>query len=191
MGEPKPSMMIQGETFQSRAARIARDVFTSVTMVDRYEKTAGSGADDVLLEQPHEGDGPIFGIAAALRNSRSDKIWILAVDYPAITFDLLSYLGGTFARSGCRLLVPEWSGKMQMLCAGYSRELLPDLEKRIADGHYRLRNLIDPATTVVMGEKDLRRRFSGEPLLNVNTRDDYEELTRQGRIDAVGQTGPE
>jgi len=178
MGAPKSSLLLGKETFLSRTLRVAHEVFGEVLMIDRHSETIGRASADVLFEEPHPGDGPIFGIATALRHSASEKVWLLAVDYPEMTSELLFHLAGEFLRLPCDLLVPEWSGKMQMLCAGYSRALLPVIEKRIAESHFRLRNLIDPGTTCVIREDVLRARFSGEPLMNVNTREEYDLLRR-------------
>jgi molybdopterin-guanine dinucleotide biosynthesis protein A len=53
--------------------------------------------------------------------------------------------------------------------------LLPRIEERIARGALDLRGA---AETEIIAESELRSRFSGEPLLNVNTPEEWERAQR-------------
>jgi molybdopterin-guanine dinucleotide biosynthesis protein A len=63
-----------------------------------------------------------------------------------------------------------------MLCAAYSPVILPRFGPRVAAGQLNLRGLTDDIE--VIEEDDLRARFSGEPLMNVNTPVELEEAER-------------
>ena len=80
---------------------------------------------------------------------------------------MLRYLAKRFAESRAPLLAPRWSGKLQMLCGGYAPVLLPMIDERIAAGRFELRGLT--ADAEIIEEEELRARFAGEPLMNVNT----------------------
>jgi molybdopterin-guanine dinucleotide biosynthesis protein A len=146
MGRSKPEM------FLDRVVAAAREAFDEVIVVDRD------------FEGPHEGEGPVFGIKAALQHANRGRCFILAVDYPLITSDVLRYLR---ERGG----VPVWRGKLQPLCAVYDVALLPLIESRIAAGRFDVRGLVQD----IIEESELRARFAGEPLLNVNTPEDLQE----------------
>jgi len=145
------------ELFLDRVAAAARGAFDEVIVVDRE------------FEGEHEGEGPVFGIRAALQHARQGRCFILAVDYPLITTEVLAFLRD---RTG----VPVWRGYPQPLCAVYDTSLLPLVERRIANAQFDLRGLIAEAHAEIIEESELRTRFAGEPLLNVNTPHDLEEF---------------
>ena len=137
--------------FFDRVAAAARPVFDDVIAVDR-----------ALGDQ-----APIFGVARALRDA-GGRCFVLAVDYPLITSDVLRFLRD---RGG----VPLWNGVPQLLCAVWGAELLPALEARIAAGRFDLRGLVERD---MIEEAELRERFRGEPLMNVNTPEELEAAER-------------
>jgi len=145
------------ELFLDRVAAAARGAFDEVIVVDRE------------LEGPHEDEGPLFGIRAALQHAGQGSCFILAVDYPLITTEVFAFLRD---RTG----VPVWRGEPQPLCAVYDTALLPLVERRIAEKQFDLRGLIGEACAAIIEESELRTRFAGEPLLNVNTPHDLEEF---------------
>ena len=136
MGQSKTAL------FFDRVAAAARPVFDAVIALDWIE---GEKA-------------PIFGVARALRDA-SGQCFILAVDYPLITSDVLRFLRD---RGG----VPMWNGEPQLLCAVWDASLLPQIDARIAEGRFDLRGLNEQE---IIAEAELRQRFDGEPLMNVNT----------------------
>jgi molybdopterin-guanine dinucleotide biosynthesis protein A len=168
----RSSRMGQSKTtlFLDRIAAAARPVFEDVIAVQR----AGGDTTGIrtIFETPHEDEAPLFGIAQALEDAAAD-CFILAVDYPNITADVLRYLAD---RGG----VPVWNGKPQPLCARWSRALLPLVTHHLAAKRFDLRGLIAEAGVEMIAEADLRVRFAGEPLANVNTPADLEEAERHG-----------
>lgn len=159
MGMPKAAL------FLDRIVAAATPLFDDVVAVDR----AGGESAPIrtIFEEEHAGGGPIFGVVRALRDARADA-FILAVDYPLITSDVLRFLRDEHG-------VPEWQGRIQPLCAVWSVSSLPRLEARIAAGRYDLQPLAEQA---IIAESVLRARFPGEPLMNVNTPDELEAAER-------------
>lgn len=145
------------ELFLDRVAAAARGAFNEVIVVD------------CAFEGEHEGEGPVFGIRAALQHARQGRCFILAVDYPLITTEVLEFLRD-------RAAVPVWRDKPQPLCAVYDTSLLPLVERRITNSQFDVRGLIAEANVEIIEESELRTRFAGEPLLNVNTPHDLEEF---------------
>lgn len=155
------------ELFLDRVVAAASPVFDEVLAVNRHD--AEPLRIRTIFEDAHEGEGALFGIARALADARG-KCFIIAVDYPLITTELLQFLMLQFEESTAPALVPEWDGQAQPLCAGWDAELaLPLVERRLAAGERELRSLIADAGAVIIPEAELRARFSGEPLMNVNT----------------------
>lgn len=113
--------------FLERVAEAARPVFDELFAVQRHGGHAV--AIPTIFEEPHQDDGPIFGIRAALRHARA-RCFILAVDYPLITSDALRILRDD-GRVACG----------QPLCAVWDPAALPELEARIASGRRDLHGL--------------------------------------------------
>jgi len=153
------------ELFLEHVVAAARPVFDDVLAVHR----AGAASTNIrtIFEEPHEDEAAIFGVARALRDANG-KAFLLAVDYPLITADVLRYLAG---RGG----MPVWNGEPQPLCAVWDAALLPRIAERIAAHRYDLRTL---GGQEMIPESELRARFRGEPLLNVNTPEEWERAQR-------------
>jgi len=155
------------ELFLERIIAAASPVFEEVVAVQRPGGQAV--AIHTIFEEPHEHDGAIFGVARALRDV-SDQAFVLAVDYPMITAEVLRHVRD---RGG----VPIWDGRPQSLCAVWDMRTLPRIEERIARGQFDLHSLVDRE---MIPESELRARFPGEPLRNVNTLEEWEALRSNG-----------
>lgn len=164
------------EMFLDRVVSATSPVFDEVLAVNRHD--AEPLRIRTIFEDAHEGEGALFGIARALADARG-KCFIVAVDYPLITAELLHFLVLQFEESAAAALVPEWDGQPQFLCAGWDAELaLPIVERRLASGDCELRSLIAELGAVMIPESELRARFSGELLMNVNTPEQLAEAER-------------
>lgn len=169
------------ELFLERIIAASSPVFDEIVAVQR---SAGETvAIRTIFEEPHEEDGAIFGVARALRDIRERSLshgFVLAVDYPMITADVLRHLRD---RGG----VPIWDGRPQPLCAVWDARLLPRIEERIARGQFDLRqfdlrefDLHGVVDREMIPESELRARFEGEPLRNVNTLEEWEAVRSNG-----------
>lgn len=155
--------------FLDRVLAAVRPVFDPVIAVQR--PGGESVAIETIYERPHEHEAPAFGVARALEHAGAD-CFILAVDYPLVTADVLRYIESRFRKGDAALVAPRWNDKVQMLCAAYAHSLQSVLEERLAAGRFDLRGLAGRAE--ILDETELRTRFAGEPLLNVNTVEDWE-----------------
>jgi molybdopterin-guanine dinucleotide biosynthesis protein A len=167
----------KAELFLDRVARTAAEAFDSVIAVQRDGGVAASIT--TIFEHPHDDQAPVFGVARAIEHALA-PCFILGVDYPLITAEVLRHLRERFERSSALLVAPVWNGKTQMLCAGYSHELRARVEQRIAAKRYDLRGLADDAEADIVAEDELRAMFEGEPLMNVNTPEDLALTTGRG-----------
>jgi molybdopterin-guanine dinucleotide biosynthesis protein A len=169
MGTSKASL------FLDRVVAAARPVFEEVLAVQRSD---GEPLPlRTIFEEPHEGEGALFGLERALRDARG-RCFVIAVDYPLVTPELLRDLATKFEASAAAALVPEWDGHPQPLCAGFDASLLSLVERRIAMGELSLRGLIREAGAEIIPEAELRARHPGEPLMNVNTPEELEAAER-------------
>jgi molybdenum cofactor guanylyltransferase len=155
------------ELFLERVVAAAAPVFDEVIAVQR---AGGIAAKPIrtIFEDEHEGDGAIFGLAAALRHAEGEA-FILAVDYPLIASEVLAHLRD-------ERKVAEWNGRPQPLCAVWNPSALPRIEERIAAGRFDLQPLIERD---IIAESVMRARFRGEPLMNVNTPEELEAAEKR------------
>ncbi len=174
MGRSKVDVPFGGSTFLQRMTRAGQAVFESLTAVQRAGGSAAEGLR-TIYEPPHELQAPAFGLWRALEDA-GDRCFVLAIDYPLITSEVLRYLAGRGSASRAAMVVPRWNGKLQMLCAVYSPVIIPEFAPRIGAGQLNLRGLTDDIE--IIDEDELRERFSGEPLMNVNTPEELAEAER-------------
>jgi len=159
--------------FLERVLAAAGPVFDEVIAVQR----AGGEAERIrtIFEEAHEHEGAIFGLARALADAgtstevdqsaeRGSRAFVLAVDYPYLTTDVLRFL-----RDDGR--VPVFDGRPQPLCAVWLVEALPRIEARIARGALDLHGMLDRQQLIA--EAELRARFGGEVLRNVNRPEEW------------------
>lgn len=150
--------------FLDDVVKAATPVFDRVIAVERHD---GAPAKiETIFEEEHESEAPIFGVARALQHANG-RCFVLATDYPLITAEFLRRLRVAFERTSAPVLRPVWQGIAQPLCAGYSPEILPLLEQRIAQKRLSMYDL--PAESVAI---------DGNDLFNVNTPADLEEAER-------------
>ena len=155
--------------FLDRVLAAARPVFDAIIAVQR---AGGEAAPiETIYEKAHADQAPAFGVVCALQHAAADG-FILAVDYPLVTSAVLRYIEARFRSSLAPVVAPRWNGKVQMLCAAYAGSMAAVLQERLAAGRYDLRGLANHAE--ILEETDLRAQFPGEPLMNVNTPDDWE-----------------
>jgi molybdopterin-guanine dinucleotide biosynthesis protein A len=171
MGRPKT------ELFFDRVNAAASTVFEEVIAVQRHG--AAAAPITTIYESLHDEQAPIFGVARALEHARR-RCFILAVDYPLITTAILRHLRERFEHSSALFLAPVWSGKTQMLCGGYAPELLARIEQRVAAGRYDLKGLTSHEEADIVAEGELRSTFAGEPLMNVNTPEEWGRVKDEG-----------
>ncbi len=147
-GSPKALATFRGETLAERGWRTLEEVFEEVIAVGKAED--GLDLPFPILDDGSEGRAPVFGVLAALRAASNDVCVVLPVDCPLVTGPTLRLLAeaGAIPRTG-------------PLPGAYAKEMLPALERRVAEGELSLRGM--NSTVVAVDEVEL---------LNVNTRMD-------------------
>ena len=175
MGRSKVDLPFGSSTFLERIIAAAKPVFDDVIAVQRAGGSAARGLR-TIFEPRHDLQAPVFGLWTALEDAAA-RCFVLAIDYPLITSEVLRYVSSRASASAAAMVVPQWNGKMQMLCAGYSPAILPQFAPRVAAGQLNLRGLTDDIE--IIPENTLRERFAGEPLMNVNSPEELREAERR------------
>lgn len=151
-GSPKALAWFEGETLADRAWRMLAWCGERLAVGKAGDELAVSFevVDDEATKR-----APIFGVVAGLRSARHDVCVVLPVDCPLVSESALQALAAAVA-------VPQTGP----LPGGYSKAMLPALERRIASGDLSLR-----------GVNDQVLELDSALLVNVNRPEDLAALT--------------
>ena len=173
MGRDKALLELGHQTFISRLAQelsVCDEVFVSGPSGKDYSKYGLK-----LVEDEHQGIGPIEGIRQSLRHAAAEHVFICACDMPFVRSGMILYLAG-FVSSDYDACVFRNGGRIHPLCGIYSRTALPVAQEMIAAGKYRMMELLSGVRTRYV---DLEGGgFAGETLANINTPEDYASIKR-------------
>ena len=104
----------------------------------------GLGAH-VVIDQ-NDGIGPIEGLRRILEEAESEYVFVCASDMPMISGDLVKYMSGFICSDyDCYCIVDE--DHIHPLCAIYSVEVLPLIEKAVSEGDFKLIHLLQRCRT--------------------------------------------
>jgi molybdenum cofactor guanylyltransferase len=167
MGTDKAFVLLDGRTLLARVLHLARQLTSNVHIIGDPAKFAPFAP---TIEDIFPGCGPLGGIHAALRSSRTDLNVILAVDVPFVSLALLDYLISRATSSNANVTLARAAGGFQPLCAIYRRSFADAAENALLAGHCKIDTLFAPTTTQVIEEAELEASgFSPRIFRNLNT----------------------
>jgi len=167
MGTDKAFVLLDGRTLLARMLHLARQLTSNVHIIGDPAKFAPFAP---TIEDIFPGCGPLGGIHAALRSSRTDLNVILAVDVPFVSLALLDYLISRATSSNANVTLARAAGGFQPLCAIYRRSFADAAENALLAGHCKIDALFAPTTTQVIEEAELEASgFSPRIFRNLNT----------------------
>lgn len=132
--------------------------------------------DRVVFDDPELPDGPLRGIVTGLEAISSEWAWVVACDLPGILTALLEELAN--ARTPDALgVIPEWGGRIQPLCALYSRAALPILREAARSSARSVTAVLDHPGFLRFDEGRSRKLDpEGRSFININTPDALERF---------------
>ena len=167
MGTDKAFVLLDGRTLLARMLHLARQLTSNVHIIGDPAKFAPFAP---TIEDIFPGCGPLGGIHAALRSSRTDLNVILAVDVPFVSLALLDYLISRATSSNANVTLARAAGGFQPLSAIYRRSFADAAENALLAGHCKIDALFAPTTTQVIEEAELEASgFSPRIFRNLNT----------------------
>jgi molybdopterin-guanine dinucleotide biosynthesis protein A len=173
MGTDKAFVLLDGRTLLARMLDLARQLTSNLHIIGDPTKFAPFAP---TIEDIFPGCGPLGGIHAALRSSRTNLNVILAVDVPFVSLALLDYLISRARTSNANLTLARAAGGFQPLCAIYRRSFADAAENALRAGHYKIDTLFTPASTQVIEEVELQAQgFSVQIFRNLNTPEELAE----------------
>lgn len=176
MGTDKAFAMLNGRSLLARAMGVCRTITSEVWIVGDRKKFAPFAP---VVEDVFPGCGPLAGMHAALRTSRTDLNLVLAVDLPFVSPALLHFLVAQARQNGAMVTVPRAGKGWQPLCAVYRRIFADAAETALRAGRYKIDALFEDAVTHAVGEEELRSAgFSPEVFRNLNTPEELADARR-------------
>jgi molybdopterin-guanine dinucleotide biosynthesis protein A len=178
MGTDKAFVYYGGRTLLTRALDLARLAASDVRIVGSKEKFAAFAP---VVEDVIHDCGPLGGIHAALRASRTELNLVLAVDVPFVSWAFLQYLIKQ-ARGApeAAVVVPRGDEGWQPLCAVYRREFAGVAELALRTGQNKITRLFDEVRTRVIDREELEDAgFSPAIFRNLNTPEELEAEKRR------------
>jgi molybdopterin-guanine dinucleotide biosynthesis protein A len=166
-GIDKVFIDFKGDTLLERALATMRRVCANVTIVGDPIKFT---KDASVVKDVYPGCGPLAGIHAALVQSSAELNFILAVDMPFVSTELLEFIFATAERATSTVTVPRSVGKIQPLCAVYRRDFAVIAEQAMRAGKYKIGATFSGLSVREIEEEELRAAgFSERNFTNVNT----------------------
>jgi len=186
MGRDKALLEIDGVTMLDRAVALVRGCSVEAVVVGSFgEIPRARGGREIADEWPDE--GPLGGIATALRGAHAAWNLVIACDMPYLTKPWLEFLLQRASVSRAEAVVPMNVGGAEPLCAVYRRRAEPAIRQMLENG---IRKVTDALAQLQVEyvERDEWKAFDSDGLLfkNMNRPADYEEaraiLGRRAKI---------
>jgi molybdopterin-guanine dinucleotide biosynthesis protein A len=177
-GKEKAFLLLHGKTLIDLMIHKAKSVADDVFIVGPKEKFSSYGR---VVEDSYPDCGPLGGIHAALKRSRTELNVVLPIDMPFVAQEFLSYLIGEAQENAALVTVPKVQGVLQPLCAVYRQGFLPLAEQALKDGKYKIDPLFSPEITSVIDfdGDSVKNRFDPTTFDNINSPDDYEAASKR------------
>jgi len=132
LGYPKEMLRVEGAPLAVKITERLKEVFASVSVSSNRPDFLRYCLDVPIHRDEFEGVGPLGGLHAGLKHARTEKCFFLACDMPLVHNDIITRIVSRALKSEAPATIAHADGRMQPLCAVYSRSLLPLLEKQLA-----------------------------------------------------------
>jgi molybdenum cofactor guanylyltransferase len=178
MGTDKAFLRLGDTTLLEHAIAIAKQVCETVALVGNREMLRPFGW---VIDDKFPGQGPLAGIHASLTSRSSSELnLVLAVDSPAVTPGLLTYLFEAAAGDSALVTVPRANGFTQPLCAVYRRGFADVAERSLRAGRNKIDPLFSEVPAQIVEEEVLKALgFAPDIFDNVNTPEDWQRIQRR------------
>lgn len=171
-GRDKALADVDGKPMAAVVADRVREAAGEVTLVGAPERYRALGYRTIA--DPTSDFGPAAGILAALEDSSAEWNLIVACDMPRLRVDFLELLLECAASRGQAALVPRSSdGRLQPLCAVYSKSLAPAFRSALEQGQGKVAAVLEGQPVHYLEPPEYAHIDpTGEVFRNVNRQED-------------------
>jgi molybdopterin-guanine dinucleotide biosynthesis protein A len=174
MGVDKAFLKIGERTVIEEIFSRFENIFSRIIIVaNEIEKFNFLGAQITSDIVPSK--GPLGGIYTGLIKSNSFYNFVTACDMPFLRQDVVEYILGQ--RSGWDVIVPEYRGRLEPLCAVYSKNCIKPIENQLGQNNLKIRSFFQYVRAKTLVEQEISQ-FAPEGICfaNINTVQDYEQF---------------
>jgi molybdopterin-guanine dinucleotide biosynthesis protein A len=94
---------------------------------------------------------------------------------PFVSVELVRHI---VANAGASATIPTMNGRVQPLCGLYSRECLPDIERALSEGAYKLTDALERVNSTIISLTPALPFYASDLLDNLNERAEFERALR-------------
>jgi molybdopterin-guanine dinucleotide biosynthesis protein A len=148
--------------------RTLRNVTDSIIIIGPKHIYDYTGCD--VFEDIYPKKGPLGGIYTALTHSQTERNLVLSCDIPSVDTETLQIICNHSTEYS--IVVPEYLGQLEPLCAIYNKSLLPAVENALKNDELGMRRFVSrmPHETLAFDTTELN------PFRNINTADELNQL---------------
>jgi len=176
MGEDKSFILFLGrpliEVLIDKISPLFKDLIIVTNKPYLYQKYNVRTERGIVKDR-----GPLAGIHAGLVSSKDRYNFIFACDMPFLNQDLIKYMLKEI--DGYDVVIPEYEGRLQPLCAIYSKQCIEPIENELSRNNLKIRDFLQYVKVRVIDEKEISRFISSQPFFaNINTPQDIHVLSQ-------------
>lgn len=171
MGRDKTLLRANQETMIERSVRVLSEVSSDLVIASnnthKYDLPGVTEVADIYPEM-----GPLGGIHAGLLMAKHENSLVISGDMPFLTAELLHYL--LQCQQNYDVVVPEFVGKLEPLCAVYSKRCIDPIEACLRSDMRKVQYLYERARVYEVPSENLVK-FGDLHMLffNMNTPADF------------------
>ena len=179
LGGNKALQVIGGKTLMQWVIDRLATLTTEIVIATAHGEAIpySSSATIKTVADSYAGKGPLAGIYSGLLASSSSQAIVVGCDTPFLSVGLLEYMTQTSATFD--VVVPRIKGKVEPLCAAYSKNCLAPIRELLKQNELKIIKLFPMARVRYIEEDDIDR-FDPEHLsfFNINSQDDLDRARR-------------
>ncbi|MCF7920947.1 MAG: molybdenum cofactor guanylyltransferase [Candidatus Cloacimonetes bacterium] len=170
--QEKSLLKIQGILLIDKQVDLLESIFENIIIVTGKEILKSKFPNLQIVEDEYLNCGPLGGIQAAMKHSRTEAIFVFACDMPYLDAGIILHQIAVFKNSGVDILVPRHVEGIEPLHAIYSKTNLPYLEECLISGKNSVRSFYNKSNT---GYLDFENKYI-KYFFNINTHTDLKQI---------------
>jgi molybdopterin-guanine dinucleotide biosynthesis protein A len=139
MGTDKALIQFNGKTLLENAIEICRPVCQTIIISSNNSDHENFGYQ--IIPDEIKNCGPLGGIYSCLKKSDTDWNVVISVDSAFVTSDFIEFL--ISAIGDFDAIIPYHSIAKEPLIGLYRKECLPEMEKMLVNGKYKMQHLLE------------------------------------------------